>query len=113
VYLPPMGAATVRLRCFAKINLGLEIGGLRGDGYHDLRTVLMTIDLHDDLEYRPAPGLSLKVIAEGPARDDRIPEGGDNLVLRAAAAAGLAGGAFVLTKRIPAGAGLGGAVWRL
>jgi 4-diphosphocytidyl-2-C-methyl-D-erythritol kinase len=39
--------ATVAVRSFAKINLGLYIGAARADGFHDLRTVYQTIALHD------------------------------------------------------------------
>src|SRR5256885_3931004 len=38
---------SVTLRSFAKINVGLRIGGLREDGFHELRTVYQTIGLHD------------------------------------------------------------------
>jgi 4-diphosphocytidyl-2-C-methyl-D-erythritol kinase len=103
-----MGAGLQRMRCFAKVNLGLQVTGRRDDGLHDLRSVLHTIDLHDTLEYRPAAGLSLRVTCEGMASGTGPADGPDNLVLRAAAAAGLEGGEFTLTKRIPAGAGLGG-----
>ena len=37
----------VTVRSFAKINLGLRIGALRPDGFHELRTVYQTIALHD------------------------------------------------------------------
>ena len=37
----------VTVRSFAKINLGLRIGPLRTDGFHELRTVYQTIALHD------------------------------------------------------------------
>ncbi len=37
----------VTARSFAKINLGLRIGPLRADGFHELRTVYQTIALHD------------------------------------------------------------------
>ena len=43
----------VRLRAYAKVNLGLEVLGLRDDGYHELRTLFQTIDLHDDVVLRP------------------------------------------------------------
>ena len=39
----------IKLRSFAKINLGLEITGKRPDGYHTLRTIFQTIDLSDEL----------------------------------------------------------------
>ena len=39
----------IALRSYAKINLGLHILGRRTDGYHEVRTVLQTIGLHDRL----------------------------------------------------------------
>ena len=41
---------TLRIRSHAKVNLGLEVLGLREDGYHELRTLFQTIDLHDLLD---------------------------------------------------------------
>jgi 4-diphosphocytidyl-2-C-methyl-D-erythritol kinase len=43
----------IKLRSFAKINLGLEITGKRADGFHELRTLFQTIDLSDELHVRP------------------------------------------------------------
>lgn len=42
---------------FAKINLTLEVLGRRDDGYHEVRTILQTVDLADWLDIRPAPSL--------------------------------------------------------
>ena len=39
----------LRIKSFAKINLGLEILGKRADGYHELRTLLQTISLCDEI----------------------------------------------------------------
>ncbi len=109
-----MTRRTLTLRCHAKINLGLRVLGVRQDGYHDVRTVLQVIDLHDTLQVSPARKLALEIgyeWADGSRQE--IPADASNLVLKAAAAlrkpmAGR-GAAFRLTKRIPAGAGLGGA----
>ncbi|MEQ9569717.1 MAG: 4-(cytidine 5'-diphospho)-2-C-methyl-D-erythritol kinase [Longimicrobiales bacterium] len=99
----------VRVRAPAKVNLALRILGRRPSGFHDLETVFQAVDLCDDLvvRTRTAPGVGLVVHGAdvGPPAD--------NLVVRAAeaflAAAGGEGGVEVeLTKRIPAGAGLGG-----
>ncbi|MCI0589118.1 MAG: hypothetical protein L0323_20060, partial [Planctomycetes bacterium] len=104
-----MSGPSRRIRCFAKINLGLQVLGARGDGYHDVRTVLHTIDLHDTLEVSEARELSLRIRHEGPeGAGVDVPPDASNLVLRAAAAAGAHGARFELVKRIPAGAGLGG-----
>ncbi len=93
---------------FAKINLGLEVGPLRPDGYHELRTVYQSIALADLLEVHAAPrGLSFTCEGEG------APPGEDNLVARAARALQDAfsckkGARIRLVKRIPVQAGLGG-----
>lgn len=108
MYLAPMATEGRRIRCYAKVNLGLQVVRRREDGFHDLRTVLHTIDLHDTLEVLPGDGLSLAIRTEGPAAGERLPQGPTNLVLRAARAAGARERSFKLVKRIPAGAGLGG-----
>jgi 4-diphosphocytidyl-2-C-methyl-D-erythritol kinase len=116
---PPSGD-TVRLRAPAKVNLGLRVVGRRDDGYHLLESVFAPLDWADDLVVRWRDGggarVSLTVAsapdAAGPSADV-VPTGPGNLAHRAAerflAAAGLGGEAHVtLTKRLPAGAGLGG-----
>ncbi|RDV84625.1 4-(cytidine 5'-diphospho)-2-C-methyl-D-erythritol kinase [Ammonifex thiophilus] len=91
----------------AKINLALEVRGRRPDGYHEIVTVLQSIELADVLTFAPAEGgLFLEVSGEP------VPKA-NNLVLRAAEclrqATGYRGGAFIrLQKNIPVAAGLGG-----
>jgi 4-diphosphocytidyl-2-C-methyl-D-erythritol kinase len=104
----------LRLRAFAKINVGLKVLGTRPDGYHELRTIYQTIDLHDQLEIAvdsaPIAGRAgIEVLSSDPA----IPTGRENLVYRACQlwkqARNSRGAIRVrLEKRIPAGAGLGG-----
>jgi 4-diphosphocytidyl-2-C-methyl-D-erythritol kinase len=89
----------------AKINLTLEVLGKRSDGFHNLVTVMMTVDLHDTVIASEADSLLL-------AADGGIPAE-QNLVLRAAETlrtrAGVSRGAVLsLEKRIPESAGLGG-----
>ena len=91
----------------AKVNLTLEVLGVRPDGYHDLRSVVAPIPLHDDVEMLPAP--DGEILAD--AIDGVPPE--SNLVVRAARALAEAtgcrrGARIRVTKRIPMGAGLGG-----
>jgi len=100
-------ASPPRLHAFAKINLTLEVLGKRADGYHEVRTILQTVDLADTLTFEDAEAVSLRVSPKGAAPVE------GNLVLRAAgllqAAAGARrGGRIVLRKRIPPAAGLGG-----
>jgi len=102
----------LRLTCPAKINLHLEVGERRPDGYHRLVSLYQGLDLADDLVVEAATsGPSLEV---GGPRAGAAPPGASNLVLRAARALAVETGRdalptrFHLTKRIPAGAGLGG-----
>jgi 4-diphosphocytidyl-2-C-methyl-D-erythritol kinase len=98
---------SARVRAHAKINLSLKVLGKRPDGFHELRTVFQTISLADTLDIGFTPGRRLAISLDDPMALD------DNLVTRAAR---LFTGRFKvrgelrmkLTKRIPAGAGLGG-----
>lgn len=100
-----------RVRIPAKVNLHLEVMGLRSDGFHEVVTLLQSIDVFDDLEAwsDSTGGLALEVRPT----EGAVPSGPENLVLRAAHAlrerAGVRQGARLrLTKRIPVGGGLGG-----
>jgi 4-diphosphocytidyl-2-C-methyl-D-erythritol kinase len=101
----------LRLLAPAKLNLYLEIGPRRPDGFHDIDSVFHAIALHDELELRRAPEGIVELEEEG------IQEAEKNLVLRAARRLlaspllrpGCSPGARLrLRKRIPEGAGLGG-----
>jgi 4-diphosphocytidyl-2-C-methyl-D-erythritol kinase len=85
----------------AKINLALVVGPVRGDGKHEVATVLQRVDLADRISIEPAQALSVEGFA------------GDTLVERALVALGDAAGveprwAARIEKRIPVAAGLGG-----
>ncbi len=97
----------LRVRAHAKINLSLEVLGERPDGFHEVRSVLQSVSLADELTLETAAELSLTC-------DVAHLEGDDNLVLRAARALrGVTGrplGARIrLEKGIPEASGLGGA----
>ncbi len=102
-------SGTLVARCPAKVNLVLRLLARRPDGYHEIDTLFQAIDLCDVLEARPAASLSLA------CDDPALPTDESNLVVRAARRLaerlGLAraGAALALRKRIPVGAGLGGA----
>ena len=52
---------TMKLRALAKINLGLDVTGKREDGYHEVRMVMQTIQMYDQLEIKESkePGIRL------------------------------------------------------
>ena len=96
----------MEVRAFAKINLTLEVLGRRPDGYHEVRTILQTIDLADRLEVQPASSLQVEC-------DDPALAGEANLVWQAAAALAARRGIrpqarIRIHKSIPVGMGLGG-----
>jgi len=91
----------------AKVNLCLHVTGRRADGYHLLDSIVVFAGTGDRLSVTPAAGLTLRLSGPFAAA---VPEGDDNLVLRAARLvrpAG-AGAALVLDKRLPAASGIGG-----
>jgi 4-diphosphocytidyl-2-C-methyl-D-erythritol kinase len=121
---------SVTVRVPAKINLQLAVGPLRPDGYHDLVTVFHAISLFDQVSVVPAATDGVTVSGEGAGQ---VPEGNDNLALKAVAALRAAiarrgagtrgpaghgghggapddarGVAITISKRIPVAAGLAG-----
>ncbi len=54
----------IQLKALAKINLGLDVLRRREDGYHEVKMIMQTIGLHDDLEIRKTktPGIQVKPI---------------------------------------------------
>ena len=92
----------------AKINLGLHVLGKRLDGYHDIESIFVEVDLRDDVLVSAADSLS--VDCTPPVTSSMQ----DNLVFQAADALRTAlqlpdkGAKIAVTKRIPTGGGLGG-----
>jgi 4-diphosphocytidyl-2-C-methyl-D-erythritol kinase len=103
----------MEIRAPAKINLFLEVLHRRGDGYHELRTLMCCIGLYDTLEVSLG-GRVDRIRCDHPD----VPDDESNLAMKAAqlfnrALSGQTGiepkhVTIELTKRIPAGAGLGG-----
>ena len=96
----------------AKINLTLEVTGTEDNGYHTLDTVFAWLQLEDSLQLKKAESTTLSILADG-VSTELVTADSDNLVLKAHAALQRASGKelateFTLTKRIPAGGGLGG-----
>jgi len=103
----------MRLAAHAKINLTLEVLGTRPDGYHDLRSVVAEIPLHDDVELLDAPAGEVTAEMAGDGVEVPFVPNEKNLAVRAARAlrdaCGVVRGVRIrIVKRIPAGAGLGG-----
>jgi 4-diphosphocytidyl-2-C-methyl-D-erythritol kinase len=97
------------LPSFAKINLSLRVLGKRSDGYHEIRTVLQTVSLHDDVHLATSAGEDIVLSCDDP----HLPTGSDNLIVRAAQVLRnrfevRKGAVIHLEKRIPSKAGLGG-----
>jgi 4-diphosphocytidyl-2-C-methyl-D-erythritol kinase len=101
----PSGSAH-RLVAPAKLTLSLQVTGVRADGYHEIRSEMVSVDLVDDLRIDPG-GSGLRIRAEPSARARGLSVGPDNLVRRALALAGRSA-QVDLTKRIPVQGGLGG-----
>jgi 4-diphosphocytidyl-2-C-methyl-D-erythritol kinase len=99
----------LRLPSYAKINLALFIKGKRGDGYHEIATLLQQIDLKDEIEFCATDNPEIAFFCDHPD----LSSGSSNLCVRAAyllkEVTGFREGVEIkLTKVIPMGAGLGG-----
>jgi 4-diphosphocytidyl-2-C-methyl-D-erythritol kinase len=97
-------------QALAKVNLTLQILGKRADGYHDIESLVVFARVGDRLTLRVGTELALSVRGPTATQTGAI---ANNLVLKAARALatiapGLTLGQFDLTKKLPAGAGLGG-----
>jgi 4-diphosphocytidyl-2-C-methyl-D-erythritol kinase len=60
---------SISVRSFAKINIGLRIGPLREDGFHELRTLYQTIALYDTVRVDAGRGLGIEIVC----KDPRVP----------------------------------------
>lgn len=95
---------------YAKLNLTLDVLGKRADGYHDLKSVMQTISIRDDVEIDIGTGKPWKLICS----NEQIPADERNLAWKAAEAffnrigKDPEGLEIRITKRIPMEAGLGG-----
>ena len=99
----------IQLKALAKINLGLDVLRRREDGYHEVKMIMQTIGLHDDLEIRKTktPGIQVKTNLY------YLPNNENNLVYNAAKLLMdefqiQDGVSIQLKKRIPVAAGMAG-----
>jgi 4-diphosphocytidyl-2-C-methyl-D-erythritol kinase len=96
------------VRAYAKINLTLDVLGRRADGYHDLVTIMQTIDLYDTICLTPAEDGQVRLFCTRPELG-----GDENLAVRAAQLLrqrlAISQGVMIeVIKQIPVAAGLGG-----
>lgn len=96
-------------KAYAKINIGLDVLRRREDGYHELKMIMQTVDICDDLVFEKAaqPGIVIRTDHE------ELPVDGNNLIYKAAdllfREKGITEGVQItLTKRIPIAAGMAG-----
>lgn len=96
------------LQAMAKINLGLDVVRRLENGYHEVKMIMQTVDLYDELTFEAAEeGICLRTDR------DTLPADESNLVWKAAKLImeqyGIAGGVKIdLKKKIPMAAGLAG-----
>ncbi len=98
-----------KLRAYGKINLGLDVLRKREDGYHDVRMIMQTVGLYDqvDLFFRREPGIEIETNLS------YLPVNENNLMYKAADLLmeefQVKNGVFIrLRKLIPVAAGMGG-----
>lgn len=95
---------------FAKINLTLDVLGKRADGYHDIKSVMQTISLRDDIQINLGTGKPWMIHCD----KEEVPTDETNLCWKAAklffdtVGKDPDGLEIFITKRIPMQAGLGG-----
>ncbi|MBI5686175.1 MAG: 4-(cytidine 5'-diphospho)-2-C-methyl-D-erythritol kinase [Verrucomicrobia bacterium] len=100
----------LRLRSPGKINFGLDIIRKRPDGFHELESIMVPLDVCDEMEFElrnPGHGVTMECDAPG------LPTDSSNLVIRAALllqrqASAAAGAHIRLRKLLPIAAGMGG-----
>ena len=96
----------LKVKAYAKVNLTLEVVSKRDDGYHNIRSVMQTVDIFDELHISKSNTLSLN-------SNIKSLESQNNLVLRAAERLREEvnqdlGAEIILEKGIPLASGLGG-----
>jgi 4-diphosphocytidyl-2-C-methyl-D-erythritol kinase len=99
----------MQVKARAKINLSLDVLGMRPDGYHEILTVMQALELHDVLEIEQTGEDCIRVDCSDP----EVPPGSGNLVYRAADLLRreygcIQGANIFINKNIPVAAGLAG-----
>ncbi len=100
----------ISVSSFAKINLGLKIGPVRPDGFHELRTIYQTLALHDMIHVEVQSGSGIEIRCDDP----RVPPDESNTcykIVERVMKAAKAGGRVVIEieKHLPVQGGMGAA----
>ena len=102
---------TFTIKAYAKINISLDICGIRDDGYHEVKMVMSQIGLYDELSFTVNDSGIVKLTCDDP----NVPIGEDNLIIKAAneyvkrlKPSKSIGVDIFLEKNIPMSAGLAG-----
>ncbi|MBE3592107.1 MAG: 4-(cytidine 5'-diphospho)-2-C-methyl-D-erythritol kinase [Thermoanaerobacter sp.] len=66
----------IKVKAYAKINLSLDVLGKREDGYHEISTIMQSIDLADILEFEKSD--AIEILCDNP----KVPVGEDNLIVK-------------------------------
>ena len=101
-------------KAYAKINLSLDIVGRRPNGYHDVRMIMQTLDLSDDLSFESGDDIKgVLLVTDSEVLNEEQSEGSDNLIIKALKLLQEEIGKkfdvkITLSKNIPIAAGLAG-----
>lgn len=99
----------MKIKAMAKVNLGLDVLRRRENGYHDVKMVMQTVDLYDELTVTKEEGEEIRITSN----IGELPLNEDNLIYKAASLifdkAGKRYGVSIhLNKNIPIAAGMAG-----
>ncbi len=72
---------SVKYEAYGKVNIGLDVLGRRANGYHDVRMIMQTVDLHDTLEFVRENDGKGRIILE--SESEEMPLNEENLIYRA------------------------------
>ena len=110
-------ARTVRVKAPGKVNVSLDVGPLRPDGYHSVASVYLAVSLYEEVAATSTetPGITVSLSADSTLDLDAvdIPLDGNNLAYKAAAIMAdvsehSTGVHLEITKRVPVAGGMGG-----
>jgi 4-diphosphocytidyl-2-C-methyl-D-erythritol kinase len=102
------GEGPIVIEAPAKLNLGLEVAGLRQDRFHEIATMFAAIQHYDRLTLSPAAGLEFSCVEDCPRRRGELALHALHFIRHEANRP--PGAAIHLYKRTPVASGLGGAM---